>query len=425
MSGERAAGKLPGVRRIGVLRPNAVGDFVFALPALHALKRAYPDAELVLLGLPWHAAFLAGRPGPVDRVVVVPPMPGIGLPPDAPDDGTALRFSRAMQAQRFDIACQMYGGGRFSNPLVASFGARLSIGTRAAGAPALDRWVRHAEPGNRRLALLEVVALAGAVEARLEQELAVTQADRDEAARVVAHAAPQPLRPAGSAEDPLAWTGVRARAGDEDALRDAALAGARTAAIASSACGAPASRETPARPAPPLVLLQPGSTDLRRCWPAASFAAVGDALARMGAQVAVNGTASEAPLVRRVIESMAAPAIDLSGKLGLGGLCGLIERAACVVSNDTGPLHLALAIGTPAVGIFWLTNLIDGTPLRQGLLRAALSLRQDCPTCGAVNLSSRCPHEASFVADVPVDQVIALAADILHETGAAALRWKV
>lgn len=170
------------------------------------------------------------------------------------------------------------------------------------------------------------------------------------------------------------------------------------------------------------MLLQPGSTDPRRCWPAASFAAVGDALARRGAQVAVNGTAAEAPLVRSVIGAMQAPAIDLSGKLGLGGLCGLIERVACVVSNDTGPLHLALAIGTPAVGIFWLTNLIDGTPLRQGLLRAALSLRQDCPICGASNLGSRCPHEASFVAEVPVEQVISMAVDILHETGAAAWR---
>lgn len=464
------SGKLAGVRRIGVLRPNAVGDFVFALPALHALKRAYPDAELVLLGLPWHAAFLAGRPGPVDRVVVVPPMPGIGLPPDAPDDGTTLRFSRAMQDQRFDIACQMYGGGMYSNPLVASFGARLSIGARAGGAPGLDRWVRHAEPGNRRLALLEVVALAGALEARLEQELAVTQADRDEADRVAPAAASGGVLQTGSAADPLASAGMPASAGDDDAgpvapdttpapaapvaaaARAAAVApisAARAASLSMAApvpMAAPVSMAEPAvtaapaataarqdQPSPdgrarstrPLVLLQPGSTDPRRCWPAASFAAVGDALARMGAQVAVNGTAAEAPLVRRMIETMTAPAIDLSGKLGLGGLCGLIERAACVVSNDTGPLHLALAIGTPAVGIFWLTNLIDGTPLRQGLLRAALSLRQDCPTCGAVNLSSRCPHEASFVADVPVEQVVSLAADVLHESGAACLRWRV
>lgn len=341
---------LPGVRKIAVLRPNAVGDFVFALPALHALRRAYPQAELVLLGRAWHAAFLDRRPGPVDRVVAVPPLPGIGLAADARDDGAADAFVEAMRAEGFDIACQMLGGGRYSNPLVAAFGARLTVGARAGDAPALDRWVRYTEPANRRLALLEIAALAGAGTLALEDELALTEADR--------HAAQQVL---------------------------AATPGER------------------------LVVLQPGSTDPRRCWPAHGFARVGDALARRGVRIAVNGSADEAPLVRAVVEAMREPALDLSGKLDLGGLCGLLARAALVVSNDTGPLHLALALGRPCVGVFWLTNLIDGAPLRQGLLDAALAVRVACPVCGMPNLTSRCAHDASFVADVPVEQVCALA----------------
>ena len=74
---------MDGVRKIVVLRPSAVGDFVFALPALHALKQTYPEAELVLAGKAWHRMFLQGRPGPVDRVVEVPPVPGVAAPPDA------------------------------------------------------------------------------------------------------------------------------------------------------------------------------------------------------------------------------------------------------------------------------------------------------------------------------------------------------
>ncbi len=54
---------VPEVRRIAVLRANAIGDFIFTLPALEAIRAAYPDAELVLLGRPWHATFLADRPG--------------------------------------------------------------------------------------------------------------------------------------------------------------------------------------------------------------------------------------------------------------------------------------------------------------------------------------------------------------------------
>jgi ADP-heptose:LPS heptosyltransferase len=259
-----------------------------------------------------------------------------------------------MRAERFDIAAQMFGGGRYSNPLLTTFDARLTIGTRSDDAPPLERWVRYTVPNNRRLALLEVAALAGARSPPPGPELVVTAADRQEAASVVA------------------------------------------------ACGGRA-----------LAVLQPGSSDPRRCWPTSAFAAVGDALVRAGAVVVVNGSAAEAPLVRSVIGQMRAPAVDLSGRLSLGGLCGLLDGAALLVSNDTGPLHLALAIGTPSVGIFWFTNLVDGTPLRQHLLRVALSLRLHCPVCGAENVRYRCPHDPSFVSDVPIGEVTEMALSLL------------
>jgi len=359
------SGRLDGVGRIAVLRPNAVGDFVFALPALHALKHTYPDAELVFIGKAWHAGFLEGRPGPVDRVVVLPPIPGVGAPLEVPaDEGAVDRFVECMCRERFDIVAQMYGGGRYSNPFVKHLGARLAIGARADDAPALDRWVAHVEPANRRLALLEIAALVGAALPWMPRELAVTPADRVAAAQVV-----------------------------------------------------------PPDHAPPLVILQPGSTDPRRCWPAERFAAMGDALASAGALVAVNGTAQEAGLVRSIVGAMRHPALDLAGKLGLGGLCGLLERAVLVVSNDTGPLHLALAIGTPSVGIFWHTNLVDGAPLRPGLLRAAVSAQIRCRVCGADNRASRCAHQGSFLEDVPVDEVLNLAMSHWQRRSAEDARW--
>jgi ADP-heptose:LPS heptosyltransferase len=349
------------VRKIAVLRPNAVGDFVFALPALHALKHRYPDAEIVLLGKPWHADFLRGRPGPVDRVAVMPAVPGVGAPVDAVCDAQEIdRFVDAMRDERFDIALQMFGAGHYSNPFLMRLRARLSVGARADGAPTLERWVPYCEPNNRRLALLEIAALAGSLPgAQLclpsLPELAVTDADRLEAI--------------------LALPPVE----DE--------------------C---------------LAVLQPGATDPRRCWPPERFAALGDRLAQAGMRVAINGSAGEAALVEAVAGGMRAPAVALAGTLGLGGLCGLLERAALVVSNDTGPLHLALALGVPSVGIFWLTNLIEGMPLRQSGLRAALSLQTRCPVCGQDNIAARCAHDASFVAEVSVEQVERLAASLLH-----------
>ncbi len=69
--------QVPNIGKIAVLRASALGDFIFALPALEALRVAYPQAEIVLLAKKWHADFLANRPGPVDRVVVVPISKGV------------------------------------------------------------------------------------------------------------------------------------------------------------------------------------------------------------------------------------------------------------------------------------------------------------------------------------------------------------
>ena len=103
--------KLPDIRKIAVLRSNAIGDYIFTLPALDALAAAYPGAEIVLLGKPWHADFLRNRPGPVARVVVTPPYFGVRTDGE-PDAEEQARFFAEMQAERFDLSLQLYGGGR-------------------------------------------------------------------------------------------------------------------------------------------------------------------------------------------------------------------------------------------------------------------------------------------------------------------------
>jgi ADP-heptose:LPS heptosyltransferase len=300
---------------------------------------------------------VADRPGPVDRVIEIPPVPGVGAPPDAASVAVPCGFIDRMRAERFDLALQMFGGGLYSNPFLLQFGARLTVGTRAADAPGLDRWLPYREPVNRRLALLEIAGLAGAWPGPMPMpELTVTDADRYAAAQVV-----------------------------------------------------------PPAPGRRLVILQPGSTDPRRCWPAARFAALGDLLAQDGMQVAINGSAAESALVQAVAGRMRQRVTILAGVLDLGGLCGLLERAALVVSNDTGPLHLALALGVPSVGIFWLTNLLEGMPLRASGFHAALSVRTRCPVCGQDNLARRCVHDASFVDEVTLNEVLGLARAALAE----------
>ncbi len=351
-------GHLPGVGKIAVLRANAIGDFVFALPALHALRAAYPRAEIVLLGLPWHAAFLEGRAGPVDRVVVVPPCRGVGSPIDSQDDPQALdAFFRGMQAERFDLAIQLHGGGRYSNPFVKRLGARVTAGLQAEDAEALDRTIPYVYFQSEIIRYLEVMRLVGAAPQSFDPALGITGRDREAAAAVLG--------------------------------------------------------EMPG----PLALLHPGATDARRRWPLESFAEVGRALAGAGATVLINGTAAEAGLCADVATSVAG-AHDICGRLSLGGLLGVLERCSVVVANDTGPMHLAAALGIPTVAIYWCFNLVNSSQLTRERHRPFVSWTTHCPECRRDCTDGRCDHEVSFVAAVPAGPVAAAALGFLQQTAA-------
>jgi ADP-heptose:LPS heptosyltransferase len=346
------------VRRIAVLRANAIGDFLFALPALESLRAAYPSAEVVLLGRAWHADFLAGRPGPVDRVVVVPPCQGINETPDRPEDPEEVQsFFARMRAERFDLALQLHGGGRYSNPFVRRLGARLSAGLKTPDAEPLDRWAPYVYFQPEILRYLEAVSLVGAAPVTLEPRLAVTPRDMAEANRVL-----------------------------PDSPR-------------------------------PLAVLHSGASDPQRRWPAEKFALVGDALVRAGARVVVTGTGEERAVVRAVCSAMRTKGEDLSGRVSLGGLAGLLTRCVVMVANDTGPLHLAAAVGAATVGVYWCFNLANSCELTRARHRPFAAWRLVCPECGRNCLGGNCGHPVSFVADVPAEEVTAAALELLSLEG--------
>lgn len=111
-TGIRGAGVVPDVHRIAVLRSNGIGDLVVALPALDALRAAYPQARITYLGSPWHPALLEGRPGPWDDVAVVPAFPGLRPSPDGGSpgvdealDGADVRaFLDEHRSRHYDLA---------------------------------------------------------------------------------------------------------------------------------------------------------------------------------------------------------------------------------------------------------------------------------------------------------------------------------
>ena len=353
MIGAQAGVRKIGASKIGVLRANGLGDFMFSLPALQALRAAHPAAEIVLLGREMHRELLEGRPAPVDRVLVLPPIRGVSVPDSQATDGeVAAAAAEALRRERFDVTVQLHGGGAHSNPFVAGLGASLTVGLRAPGAEALDLSVPYFYYQPEVFRYLEVVALLGASPTGYEPRLAVIDRDLEEAAPVLER--------------------LRGR----------------------------------------FAVLHPGATDARRRWPAERFAEVGDRLAGAGAAVVVTGTGEERALCGEVVARMRRPALDACDQLSLRGLVGLLSRCDVAISNDTGPIHLAAAVGAATVGIFWCGNMVNGAPLSRTRHRPFPSWQANCPVCGRHASEPRCEHDDSFVTDVRLEEVAEAALDL-------------
>jgi ADP-heptose:LPS heptosyltransferase len=340
--------KFDRVRRIAVLRGGGLGDLLFALPAVAALRAAYPDASITVLGTPVHQELAASTEGPAYDVRVLPFAEGIR---PGPEDRTDLdAFFAQMNGETLDLAVQLHGGGRFSNPFLLRLGARHSVGARTPDAAPLERNLPYAYYQHEPLRALEVAGLAGAPPAGLEARL-------------------RPL-------DRYA-AGLESFMGGESAV----------------------------------VVIHPGATDPRRRWPARSFGEVAAACAADGARVLVVGTRDEEDLAAAVVEAAASAQVtSLAGELKLGALASLLASASVLIGNDSGPRHLAQALGTPTVGLYWAGNVINAGPLGRSQHRVHVSWLTHCPECGTDITqigwtAPRCPHESPLVAGISVDAV--------------------
>lgn len=278
--------------KIALFRGLYLGDLVAATPALRALRRGYPEAEVSLAALPWAGALAPHLP-PVDRLVPYPGAPG--LDGWNGDEGGLRGFLATMRAERFDLAVNLHGRGPQSTRLVARFGARRVAGFAHAEAPALDVAVPWEAEEQESLKLLLLAQAAGGEPAGTHPELRVR---------------------------------------DEDDRR---------------------ARELLPDPRGPLAILHPGASVAEKRWPAEGFGSVARALLGRGYAVAVTGSAAEGGLAR-VIRGQAPSAVDLAGKTDLSVLISLVARAGVVISNDTGPAHLAYALRTPSVTLFGPTT---------------------------------------------------------------------
>jgi ADP-heptose:LPS heptosyltransferase len=281
-------------RRVVIIRALQLGDLLCAVPAFRAIRAALPEAEIVLIGLPWAREFVERYGCYLDRFVEFPGFPG--LPEREPQIRRMPEFLQNLQAEKFDLAIQLHGSGPFVNPLTMLIGARRAAGFYLPGDycpdPALFMpWPTEGLEVHRLLKLVEFLGLPACGE-DLEFPL--------------------------FAEDHEALHELYERHGLRQ--RD-------------------------------YVCVHPGASIAERRWPVERFAVVADALAARGLAVVLTGSAAEASLTRNVTRTLRAAPVDLAGQTNLGTLAALFQGTRLLICNDTGVSHLAAALGVPSIVI--------------------------------------------------------------------------
>jgi ADP-heptose:LPS heptosyltransferase len=316
------------VRRIAVMRAlPGLGDLLCAVPALRALRRSSPEAQIALIGLPAVAPIVARFRHYIDELLPFPGFPGIPeVPPDPP---RLAEFLAAARRRAFDLALQLHGSGRTSNAFVALLGARRVAGSYPPDEPGPDSelFLPYAEDRPEPLRSLAVMRLLGI--------------DAGDA----------------SPEFPL---------GDDDRAEHMRLARRHRLEPGRYGC------------------IHPGAAEPRRRWPPERFAEVADALAERGLRPVLTGGPDERALTAATAAAMQTAAVDLAGETSVGGLAALLADAAVTVTNDTGTSHLAAAVRVPSVVIF-----SDSDPLRWAPLDGALH-RPLAATAGCAGVIAEC-----------------------------------
>lgn len=163
-----------------------------------------------------------------------------------------------------------------------------------------------------------------------------------------------------------------------------------------------------------LVAISPAASCVSRLWSARKFAEVIDCLsAFFRVKVLLVADSQHRSIVEEVVRSARSKPIDLSGRLSLSELASLFKRCALVISNDSGPVHVAVAVKTPVISIFGRNQPGLG-PLRWGPLGrsdVAVYKKTDCDPC----LAHDCQSRFKCLEAITSDEVFAHARRILQE----------
>lgn len=351
------------LRRILVVRPDNAGDVLMLGPALRQLRAGAPHAHLALLATPGGAAAAALLPE-LDGTVVVSPTWQLAGEAPAPDPTAELALVERIRAGTYDAAVIFTSFSQSPWPpaylcLLAGIPVRVGMSKEFGGA-LLSTWVPAPADGlhqvDRSVHLLSRLGLPEPD--GVDLRVRISAQDAAEAQRVLGEA------------------GVGAA----------------------------------------YAVLLPGASCSSRRWTPERFRAAADLLHSEGLTPLVVGTAKEAALV-----AAATPpgGVGLAGRLGLGGLAALLRDAEVAVTNNSGGMHLADAVGVPLVALFAGTE--DESQYAPRSTRARVLRRPtSCTPCRAF----RCPftdatHDGvAPCLDLAPHEVLAAVCDLTERTAA-------
>lgn len=343
------------IRRILLVSCTALGDTLLSSPAFHSLRLAYPQARLVLLG---HPAYRALYEGHADTD---------GFIPYAGSWRGFWATLRQLRRERFDLACILHGNEPQITPLCYLAGIRFIF--------KLPNTSRYAFLLSNRTPLKTWDDFGHGIEQRLET-----------------------ARLAGGAEVSRTMTLV-------ERATDAAVVAEKLVAhgIAENA---------------KVILLQPGASTTSRRWARSRFIELGKRLLARHSDLAlvITGSPAEAALCQEVAAGIGSARVwSSAGAVALAQLPALFRRATALVSGDTGPMHLAVAVGTPVVALFAVSDYRRSGPAYALDTHVVIQKWRTCDPC----YSKRCPYpEPLCMENIAVDEVEAAVTQILARSGA-------
>jgi lipopolysaccharide heptosyltransferase I len=304
-------------RKLLIIKPSSLGDIVHSLPVLHAIKKKFPGTEIDWVVARGFEGLLEGHPL-LRKLWIINKDEWKKIAKVGATVAEVRRLLRSLRAERFDAVIDLQGLFR-SGFIAKGTGAPVRIGFSDAREGSTVFYT-HTVRGGRGIhavdRYLKIAAFLGCDVSEVQF----------------------PLPPHGSSSADLL--------------------------------------PSPSFSCSEYAVMAPGARGATKRWPAQKF---GELASVLPVRTVVIGSKGDAPLAGEVVEASKGKAISLAGRTDLKGLTGIVRCARFMVCNDTGPMHIAAALGVHVFALFGPTNPVETGPY--GPAHTIITANLPCSPC--------------------------------------------